>query len=409
MVYFHGGRFEQGTAGNILYDGKFVSNMSEVVTVIANYRLGALGGLTLGPIKGNFAVKDQRLALTWVQNNIKNFGGDPTKVTIFGQSAGGASIAAHLITEKSKGLFHKAIVQSNPYQLPFKTRETYKPIAEALAKELGCPDFSVSCLKSKTFQEVVAAQKVAEDASVDITQPFQSILPWTPLVSDDDIKYQPLEALQKGLYHKVPIMQGLTTEEAHLFVNLGVKTPLGDFPYYAILSVLFGNLASEVGARYPPNGVDNRIPMNAIGDDLLFYCPMINSTIEMSDGDPPIYIYHYNHSLSFDGWGPRYPFCQGHPCHGGELPILFNTAKAAGFPASPDEVILGRVMAAYWTNFARTGNPNQGNMSVPVKWVPYTNKSRFGLVFNTKETTIVKDFRVEECAFWNKNGFRWGW
>lgn len=409
MVFFHGGRFEQGSAGNVLYDGKFVANMSEVVFVIANYRLGALGGLAYDSIKGNFGLKDQRLALKWVQNNIKNFGGDPSQVTIFGQSAGGASIASHLISDKSKGLFHKAIVQSNPLQLPFKTLETYKPLAEALAEELGCPDFSISCMKSKSAMEVVEAQKRAEESSVDLSQPFLSILAWTPVVSPDDVKYQPFEAFQKGLHHKVPILQGITSEEALLFIHLAIDEEIDDFQYSLVIYALFSGIYDEVISRYPPNGFDNRIPLSQLGDDLLFFCPHSNITREMANSNPPIYMYHYNHSLTFDGWGPRYEFCQGHPCHGAELPILFNTAEEAGFPVAPEEVILGRNMAAYWTNFARTSNPNQGNMPVPTKWTPYIENNRASLLFNTHQTILRRDVSVDNCNFWDSVGYKWGW
>ena len=107
MVFFHGGRYEQGSAGVELYDGRMLANLTNIVVVTVNYRLGALGFMTLNEFEGNFGVLDQRLALQWVQQNIAGFGGDPSAVTIFGQSAGGTSVSFHLVTTGSKPYFHR--------------------------------------------------------------------------------------------------------------------------------------------------------------------------------------------------------------------------------------------------------------------------------------------------------------
>ena len=120
MVWFHGGRYEQGSASDILYDGSFMANASGVIIVTANYRIGVLGFLVTGSLQGNYGWQDQRSVLLWVQNNIANFGGDPNSVTVFGQSVGGISTALHLTSPSSVGLLHKAIIQSDPFTLPVK-------------------------------------------------------------------------------------------------------------------------------------------------------------------------------------------------------------------------------------------------------------------------------------------------
>lgn len=131
MVFIHGGHFDQGASGDfvllsflhlgcILYDGANFVTKGNVILVTLNYRLGALGWLVTNDFGGNFGFQDQQLALNWVQKNIAFFGGDPNQVTLFGQSAGGTSIRGHLVAPSSGGLFHRAIIQSDPASLPMQ-------------------------------------------------------------------------------------------------------------------------------------------------------------------------------------------------------------------------------------------------------------------------------------------------
>ena len=127
MVFIHGGDYVQGYGGGPLYDGTPMANSSGLILVALNYRLGALGfayagDLAGGQLAGNYGFLDQRLALKWVQDNIKNFGGDPGRVTIFGQSAGAMSVALHLVSSGSRGLFSAAIIESEPLGLPLRSK-----------------------------------------------------------------------------------------------------------------------------------------------------------------------------------------------------------------------------------------------------------------------------------------------
>jgi len=120
MVFLPGGHFEQGTAGCTLYNASSMAAASNLVIVTVNYRLGFLGWLTTEDLIGNFGFSDQIQALQWIKDNIAPFGGDPTQVTLFGQSAGATSLRAHLTSPSSKGLFHKVISQSDPFTLPMR-------------------------------------------------------------------------------------------------------------------------------------------------------------------------------------------------------------------------------------------------------------------------------------------------
>ena len=138
LLFIHGGNFIQGGSGTILYNSDFPVNNSEIVVVVIQYRLGALGFFYNGENTGNFAILDQRTALQWVQQNITPFGGDPNQITIWRQSAGGASFMSHLISPGSKGLFKAAAMDSNPITLDFNTIKEAKEISTRFANLLGC-------------------------------------------------------------------------------------------------------------------------------------------------------------------------------------------------------------------------------------------------------------------------------
>ncbi|XP_042173987.1 cholinesterase-like [Oncorhynchus tshawytscha] len=122
MVWIHGGDFIAGSASKPLYDGRFISNFTRTVVVSMAYRLGAFGFLVSGKdpktsATGNYGILDQQVALLWVQQNIALFGGDPSKVTMFGESAGAQSVSLHLMVQSSKPLFKQAVFQSLPFSI----------------------------------------------------------------------------------------------------------------------------------------------------------------------------------------------------------------------------------------------------------------------------------------------------
>jgi carboxylesterase type B len=175
MVFFHGGNFLRGYSGGFLYDGQYIANTSSTVVVTVNYRLGAIGFLVFGEgsdaIEGNYGFKDQRLALHWVQDNIAAFGGDPGQVTIWGQSAGAVSVALHMTTVRSSGLFNKAIMESEPIELTLKDRKHALKLGTDFSKELGCGDKdNIACLYSKNITLISAVEDALLSKIVDPLQ-----------------------------------------------------------------------------------------------------------------------------------------------------------------------------------------------------------------------------------------------
>ena len=178
MVFFYGGNYRQGASQTPLYDGWYLSNFSNTIVVVPNYRLGALAFFKNSQLSGNLAIQDQTFVLQWVKTNIAAFGGDPTRVTIFGQSAGGSAVACHMLAPASRGLFHAAIMESNPITLYLKTPSQIDALSAEFARYLGCAQSNTTCLLGKSADEIVKA----EDAVITINplSPLQVFMPWQP-------------------------------------------------------------------------------------------------------------------------------------------------------------------------------------------------------------------------------------
>lgn len=159
FVWIHGGGYYTQTGNN--YDGSAMAGAGNMIVVTINFRLGLLGFLNIpgSELKGNYGMLDQVAALKWIQDNIAAFGGDPTRVTIAGQSSGAASVALHLMSPLSKGLFHQAILQGGEATSPFATYTSKDPnYGKQYLKKLNCiSEDMLPCLRSKTTEEILKA------------------------------------------------------------------------------------------------------------------------------------------------------------------------------------------------------------------------------------------------------------
>jgi carboxylesterase type B len=148
-----------------------------------------------------------------------------------------------------------------------------------------------------------------------------------------------------------------------------------------------------------------------MANDYIFFCPTRNATMNAAKSAAPLWTYAFNQSFSFPAWGPDYAFCNGHVCHGSELPYLFNTAQLLGYKFTPQETELTQVMSNYWANFAMTGNPNLGPFRTPVSWPQYNSTNHYSsLNMSPPNYRIVSDALVSKnCDFWDQIGYRKGW
>lgn len=418
MVFLPGGRFEQGSSGSVLYDGSLITNRSGVILVTANYRLGALGWLaTSNGLGGNFGLEDQRTAMRFIQKIIPSFGGDPNLITLFGQSAGATSTATHLTSPRSKGLFQRAIIHSGPLSLPNKPLSDATWLGDQFSQSVGCQPSDLNCLRQVSVDKIVDMQKEA-DHIFNLGKPLESGMPWVPVIdtSKDDVIGQPLALLGQGNFHKMPVIVGSVWQDCLPFIYMGFKTYMSDLEYSVIVLAVFPQIFQEVMNMYPPTPLvgDKRPWLGVVGTDYIFGCPARyvaeNVANALAGTGNNAYLYNFNQSLSYDGWGPNYTFCVGKVCHGVELPYLFDSARGAGFHTTEDEEILSAYFGALWTNFARTGDPNRGPQQTHTAyWPPYNTNNRPNIEMSAPHAIIHNSYRAFHCNWWDSKGYNWGW
>ncbi|MFJ3876141.1 carboxylesterase/lipase family protein [Streptomyces sp. NPDC090077] len=375
MVWFHGGGFRFGSGD--AYRAEPLVAAGDVVVVTVNYRLGVFGFFGHPELGGapDFGIADQQAALRWVRANAAGFGGDPGRVTLFGESAGGLSVCAHLVSPASAGLFHRAVVQSGscsttmpPYALlpavgtyePFVPEERTVTAGAAAAASLGCggrPAGRVlECLRGLDTGRLLTAE---------LTERFSGVA-----YGNAVLPLEPARALEAGRFHRVPVVQGSNRDEMRLFLSqaLVVYPVDGEEGYRERLRTSFGAEAPAVAAAYPAGSFATpALAWAALLSDASFTCPTLRDGRALARHVPA---YGY---LFADGEAPNFlglPELAGFPfgaAHGFELPYLFATVDLA----EPQRALAGR-MADYWTRFARTGAPDAPGAPVWPRFAPGT-------------------------------------
>ena len=331
MFWIHGGDFYQGYGGGILYDGTSLADHENVIVVALNYRLGALGflysGNDNGQFTGNYGILDQQAALGWVQRNARAFGGDPAQVTIFGQSAGGDSVGTLLTMPSSKGLFSKAIMQSFPVGLPFRTSEKFPSFTKVVARDSGCRDSPYeACMMQLTWKEILAGAVQAESNIVANIDSFLNLFqPFTPTVGTPDLALQPFQSFEQGKVLDVPLVMGSVRQEGMIFMYEAFKKNLIRTEEDGLLAVIYGlQNVEKILKEYPRNrssgsldGKDMKNHTAPIVTDSLFKCPIRKVLLTLSAMEKngtrqsKGYNYHFDHVLSFGSsfWLPTSPVC----------------------------------------------------------------------------------------------------
>jgi len=282
-------------------------------------------------------------------------------------------------------------------------------LGEDFADALGCDTDDLNCFLNKNSNQILNAQEsVSNDFS--LLKPLESFMPWGPIINDD-IPYQTLDCFAKGLYNHVPLIIGSVSEEAVMFVYAALSSPLSYVKYSAALADIFLLDSPDVFDEYTPQLIgDKRDLLAELGTDFIFLAPSrYASLLIASQQNEPVYLYQFNHSISFNAWGKNFSFCVGRVCHGSELPFEFH--QTGGFQFTSQENILSYAIIDYFTNFAAFSNPNQG-AEVLVEWPPISTSDVPYLILQTDEEggmQIEDDIRLEETLFWQKLGFHFGW
>ena len=402
LVWIHGGGLVEDASRN--YDPAKLA-ADGVVAVTINYRLGALGFLAHpalasrpGGPSGNYGLMDQQAALRWVQDNIRHFGGDPGNVTIAGESAGGLSVLAHMVSAGSRGLFQKAIIESGSFALNQQPLATAEAAGQAFAAQAGCPDQTAACLRHLPVSALVNPHFIE-----------------IPGVVDGKVLTEPIgTALAAGRFARVPVLNGTNHEEEALFVALGLTVSQGtDVPipggrgsvtpatYQNDIAVALGVTAAraaQIAAEYPPgnDGPSATAAFTTLVGDASFACPALQIDQQTAQR-APTYAYEFNDDNAPQLFTPP-GFLPPVATHGSELPYLFDLPNALFHGTfSPDQQKLAASMRAAWVNFAATGNP----ATAAVPWPAYGSGSARMLSLVPPQPQLETDFAARHhCAFW---------
>ena len=360
MVWLHGGAFFYGAGSQDLYDGTAIAS-EDVVMVSINYRLGALGFLAHPELgaqvgndnPGNFGLKDQVAALQWVHDNIAAFGGDPSNVTVFGESAGAISTCVLATLPQTDGLMHKAIGQSivGCHALPSATVAgaigglAPAELAADAVESLGCdeaPDL-LACL-----QELPADDFVGLVNTAGLLSDPHTAFP-TPYIDGSFVPEPPAEVYARG-EADLPMIVGTNGDEATMFLSLAA--PLTWLGMDDAVDELLGTDAYTEGVleRYPV--WDYLLPADAFltfATDGMFSCPN-RALADAASPGAPVFLYEFQErSLTTLALGSH---------HALELPYVFDTYASMGMLLPPaSDVALGDTMRVAWTHFAHTGTP----------------------------------------------------
>jgi para-nitrobenzyl esterase len=392
MLWIHGGGNVNGSANEpvpfvntgLFYTGQFLASNHGVVVVSINYRLGLFGffehpELTAEGSSGNQALLDQQMAMTWVRDNIARFGGDPANVTIFGESAGSFNVCMHVAAPSSRGLFHRAISQSGGCTTLQRSKPDAEKAGAELGAQLGCDGpGALACLRGKAAAELMKSPDVAAGLGFD------------PSVDGTFMPDQPRNLYDAGDIAKVPYLLGSNTDEGTLF--LPAPPPTTNDQYLAILQNDFGaTTAPQIAIAYPVSNFEGAMPTppaaalaRVIGDSRLV-CTTFDTAVRAATAGSSVFLYNFDIAVVIPG------IYLG-ATHGAELTSVFGTSPT--FTAETRGA--SELMQRYWTNFARTGDPNGG--SDPT-WPAFGASSNVRLNLAI-QPSVATDFRAKECAFW---------
>jgi len=364
MVYIHGGNsFAEGSGNAYPYQSIV---RKDVVLVTINYRLGFLGYFAHPSLDAtNFGLLDQIKALEWVQGNIEKFGGDPAKVTIFGQSSGGTAVMALMVSPLSRGLFQGAISESGVIQQSLNVNMTEGGrLGVAVGEALDIPSGAgqLEKLRSLPAKNLTNAMLILSANTTAIPYIF---------VDGSSMDSTIAEGFQSGSNHKVPFVVGSNSDEMTVFFEFGeaLKAKASNpkeapaaanfFPdtrerYEKFVEATFGGSAEKVLSLVPAAGDEEAIDAGIeLATDLYFGFPAYFTAESMAQRNEDVYLYYFTQKPDGEAGEKLGAF------HASELVYVFNDTEEVGYFANPiANQELADAMVDYWTEFARKGNPN---------------------------------------------------
>jgi carboxylesterase type B len=424
MVWIHGGGFILGSGTMFGEPDSFVDE--DVVVVTINYRLGALGFMTFGnhEVSGNMGLKDQQMAIQWIRNNIRHFGGNPEKVTLFGESAGGISVHAQVLSPFNYGLLAGGIAQSGTMLMTPLDNHPEK-MAKETAKRMECSTQldaeTLKCLQEASVEDLlINSSSESVFTGDERKESFQFL--WWPVqdsyATEPFCPMKPLEALKTGRYNQVPFMSGTVKNDGALFLPINhfedvsndwdilgpAATMLDLSPDVSDVSQESIELSNIIKKYYTGDnlGLDNLENTMNMYTDSAFLAPDQKSVSLMCEGEAPV----YNYVLSYKGSNTFKDLLREEgdetdtaPSHADDLIYLFESPLYT--LESEEEQNLSKYMRGCWANFAKYGNPTPfRNQGYPT-WEPF-NLDKKNYMDLKPSPELKQDIAPERMMFWNR-------
>ena len=377
MVYIHGGGFNSEAASDPLLDGyNLISKYPDIILVTIEYRVSLLGFIDLSIVPGgenykdsiNLGLLDQICSLKWIQKNIKSFGGDPEKVTLFGNSAGGVSLSLLTLMDESKGLFKRIIVESGPISLT-STKDEFKKLTSQLLTKFS----------AKNMEDLMA---ISEEDLYNIILEVSSNY---PLKDGITLPMDLYEAFKSGKGKNVDMLIGSNQNETMFYYIYN-----GELYFRIGFQIMYENDLKKMSQEDQKKAnqfmkllKDKKIwKVAEFYNDIIFRLPLIKQAEYHSDNGGNTYVYHWK----YDGEQPYGSY------HSLEIPYVFNNFKNTMYENTikENENIIKNVQDM-WVNFARTGNPSTDELV----WDKYDSKDRKTMIIDEK-CEMINDYKGEQ-------------
>lgn len=370
LVWIYGGGFNAGATSEANYSGEKLAKKGVVLVSIA-YRVGQLGFLAHpelsaenpNHVSGNYGLLDMIAGLKWIQKNIAAFGGDPKKVTIFGESAGGIAVSMLCASPLAKGLFHGAISESGGSFGP--SRMTTFP-GENMKKLHDAESAGEAYVKNAGFSSITDLRKLDADKL-----PAVRGLAW-PIIDGWVIPDDQFKLYEANKYNDVPILVGYNSDEGASFSP--PKTPAD---YIAAVKTRYGKFADDLLKAYPVDSATVPKTARDLSRDAAFgWHTWSWARLQSQKGKSKVFYYYFDQHPNYPEGSPRYGY--GSP-HGQEVAYVFEHLNTSNPDITKTDLEISDAMATYWTNFAKYGDPNGKGLA---NWPTFSDKNPVVMYFN---------------------------